>query len=58
MLCYYFLNGYAKVLACSKPAPNPPVLDWLKWLGQNLKRHIARSGTIGAIIGINKMGDL
>jgi hypothetical protein len=42
----------------SKPAPNPPVLDWLKWTGQDLKRHIAKSGTVAAIIGINKMGDL
>jgi hypothetical protein len=42
----------------SKPAPDPPVLDWLKWMGQDLKRHIAKSGTVAAIIGINKMGDL
>jgi hypothetical protein len=42
----------------SKPAPNPPVLDWLKWMGQDLERHIAKSGTVAAIIGINKMGDL
>jgi hypothetical protein len=42
----------------SKPAPNPPVLDWLKWSGQDLKHRIAGSGTIGAIIGIGKMGDL
>ena len=42
----------------SKPAPDPPVLDWLKWTGQDLKRHIAKSGMVAAIIGINKMGDL
>jgi hypothetical protein len=48
----------SKYWLVSKPAPNPPVLDWLKWLGQDLKRHIAGSGTIGAIIGINKLGDL
>jgi hypothetical protein len=42
----------------SKTAPNPPVLDWLKWSGQDLERHIAESGTIGTIIGINKMGDI
>jgi hypothetical protein len=42
----------------SKPAPDPPVLDWFKWTGQDLKRHIAESGTVAAIIGINKMGDL
>jgi hypothetical protein len=42
----------------SKPAPDPPVLDWLKWTGQDLERHIAESGTVAAIIGINKMGDL
>jgi hypothetical protein len=47
-----------KYWLASKPAPNPPVSDWLKWLGQDLERHIAGSGTIGAIIGINKMGDL
>jgi hypothetical protein len=47
-----------KYWLASKPAPNPPVLDWLKWLGQDLEHHIARSGTISAIIGINKMGDL
>jgi hypothetical protein len=41
----------------SKPAPNPPFLDWLKWLEQDLERHTARSGTIGAIIGTNKLGD-
>ncbi len=42
----------------SKLAPSPPVLDWLKWTGQDLKRHITESGTVAAIIGINKMGDL
>ena len=42
----------------SKTAPTPPVLDWLKWSGQDLECHIAESGTIGAIIGINKMGDI
>jgi len=42
----------------SKMAPTPPVLDWLKWSGQDLECHIAESGTIGAIIGINKMGDI
>ncbi len=42
----------------SKTAPTPPVLDWLKWTGQDIERHIAESGRIGAIIGINKMGDL
>jgi hypothetical protein len=41
----------------SKTAPNPPVLDWLRWIGQALDRHIVGSGTIGAIIGINKMDD-
>ncbi len=46
-----------KYWLASKPAPNPPVLDWLKWLGQDLEHHIAGSGTIGAIIGINKMGE-
>ncbi len=39
-------------------APTPPVLEWLKWSGQDLERHIAKSGMIGAIIGINNMGDL
>jgi hypothetical protein len=47
-----------KYWLASKPAPNPPVLDWLKWSGRDFKRHIAGSGTIGPIIGINKMGDL
>ncbi len=42
----------------SKSALNPPVLDWLKWTGQDLKRHINESGRVAAIIGINKMGDL
>jgi hypothetical protein len=42
----------------SKPAPDPPVLDWLKWMGQDLKHHITESGTVAAIISINKMGDL
>jgi hypothetical protein len=42
----------------SKTAPTPPVLDWLKWTGQDLVCQIAKSGTIGTIIGINKMGDL
>jgi len=42
----------------SKTAPTPPVLDWLKWSGQDLERHIVESGAIGAIIGINKMGDI
>jgi hypothetical protein len=46
-----------KYWLASKPAPNPPVLDWLKWSGQDLECLIARSGTVGAIIGINKMGD-
>ncbi len=41
----------------SKTAPTPPVLDCLKLTGQDLKHHTAESGTIGAIIGINKMGD-
>jgi hypothetical protein len=41
-----------------KPALDPPVSDWLKWLGQDLECYIARTGTIGAIISINKMGDL
>jgi hypothetical protein len=44
-----------KYWLASKMAPTPPVLDWLKW---NLERHIAESGTIVTIIGINKMGDL
>jgi hypothetical protein len=34
----------------SKPAPDPPVLDWLKWTARDLKRHIAESGTVAAII--------
>jgi hypothetical protein len=42
----------------SKLAPDPPVLDWLKWMGQDLEHHIAESGRVAAIIGINKMGDL
>ncbi len=42
----------------SKTAFTPPVLDWLKWTGQDLEHRIAKSGTIGAIIGINKMGNL
>ena len=42
----------------SKTAPTPLVLDWLKWSGQDLERHIVESGAIGAIIGINKMGDI
>jgi hypothetical protein len=43
----------------SKPAPDPPVIDWLKWTGQDLECHIAKSGTsVAAVIGINKMGDL
>ena len=41
----------------SKPAPDPPVLDWLKWTSHDLERHIT-SGTVAAIIGLNKMGDL
>jgi hypothetical protein len=41
-----------------KPAPDPPVLDWLKWTGQDLERHIAKAGMVAAIISINKMGDL
>ncbi len=47
-----------KYWLASKCAPDHPVLNWLKWSGQDLERHIARSGTIGAIIGINKMGAL
>jgi hypothetical protein len=47
-----------KYWLASKPAPNAPVLDWLKWWGQDLERHIAGSGMIGAIIVINKMGHL
>ena len=42
----------------SKPAPEPPVSDWLKWSGQDLERYIAESDKIAAIIGINKMGDI
>jgi hypothetical protein len=42
----------------SKTAPTPPVFDRLKWRRQDLRRHITESGRIGAIIGINKMGDL
>ena len=42
----------------SKTAPTPPVLDWMKWSGQDLERHIAKLATIGAITGINKMGDI
>ena len=41
----------------SKPAPDPPVLDWLKWTAHDLERHTI-SGTVAAIIGLNKMGDL
>jgi hypothetical protein len=41
----------------SKPAPDPPVLDWLKWTSHDLERHTT-SGTVAAIIGLNKMGDL
>ena len=41
----------------SKSAPDPPVLDWLKWTSHDLERHIT-SGTVAAIIGLNKMGDL
>ncbi len=47
-----------KYWLASKPAPDPPILDWLKWSGQDLERHIAGSGMIDAIIGINKMDDL
>ena len=45
-------------LAASKTAPTPPVLDLLKWSEQDLEHHIAESGTIGAIVSINKMGDI
>jgi hypothetical protein len=41
----------------SKLAPDPPVLDWLKWTAHDLERHTI-SGTVAAIIGLNKMGDL
>ena len=41
----------------SKPAPDPPVLDWLKWTSHDLERHTT-SGTVAAFIGLNKMGDL
>jgi hypothetical protein len=41
----------------SKLAPDPPVLDWLKWTAHDLECHTI-SGTVAAIIGLNKMGDL
>ena len=47
-----------KYWLASKTAPTPPVLGWMKLSGQDLERHIAESGTIGAILGINKMGDI
>jgi hypothetical protein len=42
----------------SKPAPDPPILDWLRWSGKELEQHIADSGAIVAVMGINKMGDI
>ena len=47
-----------KYWLASKTAPTSPVLDWLKWTGQDLECHIAKSGTIGTIIVMHKMGDL
>jgi hypothetical protein len=41
-----------KYWLASKPAPDPPVLNWLKWSGHDLERHFAKSDTIGAIIGL------
>ena len=35
----------------SKPAPDPPVLDWLKWTAHDLERHTI-SGMVAAIIGV------
>ena len=41
----------------SKPAPNPPISDWLKWLCQDLEHYISED-KVAAIIGVNKMGDI
>ena len=41
----------------SKPAPDPPILDWLKWSGQDLERYIAEDKVAAIIIiGVFKMG--
>ena len=42
----------------SKPAPEPPISDWLKWSGQDFEHYIGQTDKIAAIIGINKMGDI
>ena len=41
----------------SKPAPDPPILDWLKWSGQDLEPYIAED-KVAAIIGVNKMSGI
>ena len=41
----------------SKPAPEPPILDWRKWSGQDLEHYIVKE-KVAAIIGVNKMGDI
>ena len=41
----------------SKPAPEPPILDWLKLSGRDLERYIVKE-KVASIIGVNKMGDI
>ncbi len=47
----------SKHLFSSKPAPDPPILDWLKWSGQDLEHYIAED-KVAAIIRVNKMGGI
>ena len=51
-------NSMTNYWLTSKPAPDPPILDWLRWLGKELEQHIADSSAIAAVMGINKMGDV
>jgi len=43
----------------SKPPPDQPVEDWLKWTRLDYKRELsASSPKLAAIMGINKAGDI
>ena len=43
----------------SKPPPDQPVEDWLKWTRLDFERELsASSPKLAAIMGINKAGDI
>ena len=43
----------------SKPPPDQPVEDWLKWTRSGYERELSASlPTLAAIMGINKAGDI